>query len=163
MRIIKLGLLSIFFLLLLVTIIGLLFPSSVRLSKAIDMYHPKDSVRHYLVDTTTWRSWHPTFMAGSPFLSGAGGKYNLQLNTDSLVRMEVDYGKRQVLYGWQFHHYPGSDKYTLQWWADFELGWYPWERMGSLFFEKTYGVMMEQGLKNLDSVLRKDPPGTSTP
>jgi hypothetical protein len=154
MRLIKLALLSVFFLLLVVTIIGLLFPSNVRISKAIDISHAKDSVRHMLVDTTTWRSWHPTFMAGSKFLSRNAATYTPGANTDSLVRMTVDYGKRTVEYGWQFHNYPGSENYTLQWWADFELGWYPWERMGSLFYEKTYGAMMEQGLKNLDSVLK---------
>jgi hypothetical protein len=153
MRLIKLGLLSIFFLLLLVTIIGLLFPSHVRISKAIDMTHPSDSVRQMIVDTASWNRWHPTFMAGSPFLSQTAAYYHLISNSDSLIRMNVNYGKRTVQYGWQFYRYPGSEKYTLQWWADFELGWLPWERMGSLFYEKTYGAMMEQGLKNLDSVL----------
>jgi hypothetical protein len=153
MRLVKLALLSIFFLLLLVTIIGLLFPSHVRISKAIDMSHDKIAVRKMITDTSAWKSWHPTFLQGSTYLSSAPATYKLRSNTDSLVEMNVDYGTREVLYGWQFHHYENSERYTLQWWADFELGWYPWERLGSLFFEKTYGAMMEQGLKNLDSVL----------
>lgn len=163
MRFIKLALLSIFFLLLIVTIIGLLFPSQVRISKAIDMDHRKEAVKKMLTDTTTWSQWHPTFMAGSRYLSSASASYTVRSNTDSLVEMNVDYGSREVLYGWQFHHYEGSERYTLQWWADFELGWYPWERLGSLFFEKTYGSMMEQGLKNLDSVLKLQPPATFAP
>jgi hypothetical protein len=31
---------------------------------------------------------------------------------------------------------------------DFRLSWYPWEKFSSLFYEKTYGTMMETGLLN---------------
>jgi hypothetical protein len=32
---------------------------------------------------------------------------------------------------------------------DFRLSWYPWEKFSSLFYEKTYGAMMERGLNDL--------------
>jgi hypothetical protein len=32
---------------------------------------------------------------------------------------------------------------------DFHLKWYPWKKFSSLFFENTYGVMMQEGLENM--------------
>jgi len=37
----------------------------------------------------------------------------------------------------------------VQWWMDFKLRWYPWEKFSSLFFENIYGAQMEKGLDNL--------------
>ncbi len=157
MRFIKLAIISLFFLLLLVTLISLLFPSEVRISKAIDLNHDKPAVIRLLADTNAWKRWHPSFIAGSRYYAAQPATYRLQQSSDSLVVMEVTFnGRHQVVYGWQFHHYQGSERYTLQWFADFKPGWLPWQRMGSLFYEKTYGVMMEQGLKNIDSVLTLD-------
>jgi hypothetical protein len=35
---------------------------------------------------------------------------------------------------------------------DFQLGWYPWQKFSSLFYENTYGNMMQDGLARLKSV-----------
>jgi hypothetical protein len=158
MRFIKLLLISVFALLLVVTIISLLFPADVRVSKAIDLDHPRDSVIRLLTDTSQWKRWHPSFMTGSAYRSNYEAVYKLRTATDSLVVMDVDLKKRTLVYGWQFYHYPQKERYTLQWWADFHSGWNPLERFGSLFYEKTYGAMMEQGLKNIDSVLSQSGP-----
>jgi hypothetical protein len=56
--------------------------------------------------------------------------------------------KKPVINGWKIYH-TAPDSLTLQWYMDFHLRWYPWEKLGSLFYENTYGVMMEQGLTNL--------------
>ena len=42
-----------------------------------------------------------------------------------------------------------GDSSTLQWYMDFKLRWYPWEKFKSLFFENIYGFQMERGLENL--------------
>jgi hypothetical protein len=154
MRFIKLAIISFVIIFLLITVVGLLFPSHVRISKAIDMEHSKPAVFSMIRDTSTWKNWNPVFMQGSKNYTASPANYHVRSENDSLLLMEVTYkGGDQVLNGWQIHQYNGSDRYTLQWYADFQLGWLPWERMGSLFFEKTYGSMMERGLHNLDSVL----------
>jgi hypothetical protein len=36
---------------------------------------------------------------------------------------------------------------------DFQLAWYPWQKFSSLFYERTYGAMMERGLANFKKQL----------
>jgi hypothetical protein len=70
--------------------------------------------------------------------------------TDStLVYQLQQSGRKRVINGWELYGGPASDSLTLQWYMDFQLGWYPWEKFSSLFYEKTYGAMMERGLLNL--------------
>jgi hypothetical protein len=38
---------------------------------------------------------------------------------------------------------------------DFDLKWYPWQKIGSLFYESNYGAMMEQGLHNIKEAIGK--------
>ena len=45
--------------------------------------------------------------------------------------------------------------YTVQWYMDFHLRWYPWEKFSSLLFEKRYGPLMEKGLTGLKAMLEK--------
>jgi len=61
-------------------------------------------------------------------------------------------GKPEVINGWKIYRYSNMDSLTLQWYMDFHLKWYPWKKFGSLFFENTYGVMMEQGLNNVKTL-----------
>jgi hypothetical protein len=61
--------------------------------------------------------------------------------------MVADKGK-PVVSGFKTIRHPG-DSSTLQWYMDFNLKWYPWDKFRSLFYENIYGVQMEQGLSNL--------------
>ena len=70
--------------------------------------------------------------------------------SDSLITATISSpGKNSLLNGWQFYSHQGRESYTLQWYIDFKLRWYPWEKFGSLFYEATYGKMIEQGLSNI--------------
>ena len=44
---------------------------------------------------------------------------------------------------------------TLQWSIEFYQKWYPWQKIASLFYEGNYGVMMEQGLANIKTIVEK--------
>ena len=57
MRIIKLGLISAVFLFLVVTAISLLLPSTVNISRAIDVNAPFDTVYTNLNDLSNWKKW----------------------------------------------------------------------------------------------------------
>ena len=74
----------------------------------------------------------------------------MQSQSDSEVVVQMQQGnKPPVISGWKFHEFPNADSLTLQWYMDFRLKWYPWQKFGSLFYENTYGRMMEEGLTNL--------------
>jgi len=144
MRIIKLALISFLFFFGLLTAISLLFPSSVRLSKAINIHAAKTATLSPIRDTTQWKSWHPGFQSSTnvPTITPV-------LLSDSLIIMDLNSGGKTMKNGWQAYEHPSSDSVTLQWYMDFDLKWYPWQKFGSLFFENTYGVMMQNGLDNL--------------
>lgn len=146
MRFIKLAIISFALIFGLLTAISLLIPSRVRISKAIDLQVPKDSVRSLITDTTAWRSWHPAYQNNRP----QSAAITINTITDSLITATISSpGKNSLLNGWQFYTHGESSTYTLQWYIDFKLRWYPWEKFGSLFYEATYGRMIEQGLSNL--------------
>jgi hypothetical protein len=62
--------------------------------------------------------------------------------------MKTDNG-RPIISGFKIIRHQQGDSATLQWYMDFELRWYPWEKFRSLFYENIYGLQMEQGLLNL--------------
>jgi hypothetical protein len=145
-RFIKLAIISFALIFGLLTAISLLIPSRVRISKAIDLQAPRDSVRHLITDTTAWRAWHPAYLNNRQQAAA------ITINTisDSLITATISSpGKNSLLNGWQFYTHGQSSTYTLQWYIDFKLRWYPWEKFGSLFYEATYGQMIEQGLSNI--------------
>jgi hypothetical protein len=143
---IKLALISFVLIFALMTVISMLIPSSVRISKAIDLQAPRDSVRRLLTDTTAWKTWHPAYQNDrqqQAFIA-------ITSVSDSLVTATISSpGKNSLHNGWQFYTHGESSTYTLQWYIDFKLKWYPWEKFGSLFYESTYGRMIEQGLSNI--------------
>lgn len=146
MRFIKLAIISFVFIFGLITAISLLIPSTVRISKAIDLQAPPDSVRNLITDTTAWRSWHPAYQNNRQ----QNASITFNSISDTLVTATISSpGKNSLLNGWQFHTHGESSTYTLQWYIDFKLRWYPWEKFGSLFYEATYGQMIEQGLSNI--------------
>ena len=68
--------------------------------------------------------------------------------------MQLQQGNKDaVINGWKIYEYQGVDSLTLQWYMDFHLQWYPWKKFGSLFYENTYGVMMQEGLTNIKGVV----------
>jgi hypothetical protein len=155
MRLFRFIIISIFLLFTLITLFGLLIPSTVRISKAIDINVETKEIFSLIRDTTTWKNWHPAFQKTETHSGLQEGLIIKEVvATDSLVQIELSKEeKNKLLNGWQIHTHPNSDVKTLQWYMDFRLRWYPWERFGSLFYENTYGIMMEQGLQNLKQLL----------
>lgn len=147
MRFIKLGLLSIFFLLVLVTLISLLFPSNIRLSRATNMPNRRAQIFSLLKTDT---SWHPAYTdtASAKVFRKMNKQVVQQTDSTYVVRWQQE-GQKPVISGWRIYGTPTSDSLTLQWYMDFDLGWYPWQKFSSLFYESTYGAMMEKGLSNL--------------
>lgn len=155
-RLIKLGVLSVFFLFLVVTAISLLIPPEIRISKAINISGPPDSIFSLISDTSKWKQWHPAFIPNDSLEVFPAVHIVKRSQNDSEIVMHLQQkGKPEVINGWKLYSYNNVDSLTLQWYMDFHLKWYPWKKFGSLFFEKTYGVMMEQGLAGLKNRVEK--------
>jgi hypothetical protein len=155
-RLIKLALISVIFLFLVVTAISLLIPSHVRLSKAINIEGSKDSVFALISDTTRWKQWHPAFIPNDVTRRIAPIHIAQKSQNDSEIVMHLQQAdKPGVINGWKVYEHQATDSITLQWYMDFHLKWYPWRKFESLFYENTYGVMMEQGLENIKNGVEK--------
>lgn len=157
MRLIKLAFISFILLFGLVTAISLLIPSRIRLSKAVNVKAERDSLFALIRNPAQWPRWHPAFQQAD---TGALRRHGITLQplqlSDTLVTMEWrQAGRRPVVNGWVLHQFAEHDSLTLQWYMDFRLPWYPWRKFGSLFYEDTYGVMMEQGLQNLKTAVHQ--------
>ena len=59
MRLLKLAILSFIFLFLLITLISLFIPGSIRISKATNIAADDKVVYTYIDDLPDWRQWHP--------------------------------------------------------------------------------------------------------
>ena len=90
-------------------------------------------------------------------LNGRNSVHIVQRNqNDSEVVMRLQQtGKPGVINGWKIYEHLQVDSLTLQWYMDFHLKWYPWKKFGSLFYENTYGAMMEKGLENIKTLSNK--------
>ena len=151
MRIIKFGIISFVILFLLLTLISLLFPSHIRLSKATNLPNKRQAIFALLKNDT---AWHPAYKDTATAKAFAGLQKRVVEQSDSTYVVQLQQpGRKPVISGWQLYGGLASDSLTLQWYMDFRLGWYPWQKFSSLFYERTYGAMMEKGLANLKEQL----------
>ena len=163
MKLVRLLVISVVLLIVVVTGMSLLIPSNVRISRATNMSIPSDSVRSFIADIHRWPEWNPFFQSaagtGVIHYDSAGAPSGMDLDgmqirwlvkkADEMSASMTKPGFKTVVTGWNFITHPGTDSTTLQWYLDFKLKWYPWEKFSSLLFEKNYGIRMEQGLNNL--------------
>jgi ribosome-associated toxin RatA of RatAB toxin-antitoxin module len=154
-----------------VTAISLLIPSHVRISRAADIQATAAEVWQQVDDLQSWKEWNPFFNQLSigeieyPDTShGAPPAMKIketliqlkEIKADERIFVMLTKGKKPVINGWKFIKNSGSDSATLQWYIEFNLRWYPWEKFASLLFEKSYGIQMELGLSNIKKIVEKD-------
>jgi hypothetical protein len=155
-RLVKLAFISVVLLFIVVTAISFLIPSHIRISKAINIHGEKDSLLALVGDTSNWKRWHPAFMPNDSARSFPTVNIVQKSENDSEVVMHLQQAdKPQVVNGWKVYGHPEIDSLTLQWYMDFHLKWYPWRKFGALFYENTYGVMMQEGLGNIKQLVEK--------
>ena len=160
MKILKLGLISIIIFGIFIFLFSLLFPSEVRISRAINITAPSQKVIAKLSDLKQWRHWNE--MTNNPALEDAkysdsifsSRKMDVRLvsSGNNIVKTEWRWGKRLLHSGHAVLQ--SQDSTILQWYFDIKLGWYPWEKFSSLLLEKRYGPLLEQGLEKLNSYFK---------
>lgn len=167
MRFIRLLVLSLVLLFVVITAISLFIPFRVRISRAINVKAKPDAVWVQVDDMNKWMGWNPFFASVETDkitkLDTSFGKLNAMRLRGTLIHwkeitpnehvaaMERE-GRKPVLNGWKCIAHPGSDSTTVQWYMDFNLRWYPWEKFGSIMFERSYGPQMEKGLARLKEI-----------
>ena len=166
MRVIKLAFLSFFFLFILVTLISSLIPSNVRISRAVNVYSDPSQILVPVKNLNQWPQWYPGLKnlpatdikfsedAGKPVMNIPGSTVIIKKANDQQVLADLVGAKgKKIVNGFNAITHNESDSVTLQWYMDFKLNWYPWEKFGSMLYEKMYGSTMEKGLENLSHII----------
>ncbi len=168
MRFIKLALISIVFIFLMFTIIGLLMPSSVTVGRTISINAPVDSVKFYINDLHHWKYWLPE-----------ADTNNVDVNDEhpGFANQRIKYGKytimlfrndsNKVITTWKAAHsndelctmslQPDNINATdVNWSFKVHLQWYPWQRLTGMLRDKIIGPSMDSSLMKLKQVVEKN-------
>ncbi len=162
MKLIRLVFFSIVSLFAIASFIGLLLPSGVLVSRAVNVEAPKDSIMSYLTSIQQWSEWMDGMKQASVNISSptqadlAGTKVLITSVTDSTVvsDWQTRNGSKQLS---TVHVIGDSTQKTMivQWQFEQKLKWYPWERFSSMMNDKILGTMMEKNLNNLKEKVEK--------
>lgn len=136
--------------------IGVLLPSKVLVSRAVDIKAPKDSIFPELNNVGKWKNWidglqqaDPSFFSSSKVEIG-GTVIEIKQVTDSTV-VSLWTGKNgdTQISTIRVIANPFQNITVVQWQFEQRVKWYPWERLGSMMNDKILGTMMEKNLNNL--------------
>jgi hypothetical protein len=164
MRALKLFLISAVVIFLLLTGFSLLLPSHVRVSRAINIAAPAQSIRPYMSDLREWKQWNK-LLADSSITIGSVDSSIIKTNRFDIILLTV--GQDSVSTRWEqpngkvftgsFSLIPSGDTTIVQWYFDFHLRWYPWEKFASIIYDDRMGPGMENSLTQLKGLVETSP------
>ncbi len=142
----------------LITLISLLLPSTVIVSRAKDISASPDSVYKYVADLSTWKVWlyhndSAVVKVGADGKSVALDKSVVTITSSSKEKITSLWrvGDGEPMYS-EFNFVKGEKQathFTLQWAFTQKLKWYPWEKFASILSDKALGPFMEDALDKL--------------
>jgi hypothetical protein len=164
MRFVKLALISAVVLFIVIYLFSLMIPSQVRVSRAINISAPEDSLIAMVADLRQWHLWNQ--LADNPDNINKRFTEN-SITSDQLTITKKAHTGDTLLTDWQQQNarvlnsglawYGNDGQLVLQWYFDIKLRWYPWEKFGSIVFDKQLGPPMEKSLGNLKKLLEGNP------
>lgn len=147
MRFIKLAIISFVVFFVLLYLMSLLIPSHVRISRAININADISEIRPLLADSSRWNQWMD--------MNTSGIEVILLPSDSSIIPAKWNYKERTINSTFRLEESAGIT--VVQWYFDFYLKWYPWEKFGSITFDKQFGIPMESSLNKLKNLLEKSP------
>lgn len=162
MKYIKLAIISFIILFAIITLMALLLPSSVIVSRAIDINADLDTINNYTLNIKNWGKWVPeknTFFKvenDNTILIGKTTVYVENINDSSITtkwvaeKSAIQQSRLQVI---KFNH---SKLITVQWQFIEKFKWYPWQRFGSIINEAVLGNALEKKLQALKNICEQN-------
>lgn len=164
MKLLKLALISLVIFAVLVLCLSLIFPSHIRVSRAVNIDAPQDSVLPLLTDLRHWQSWNEFVNTGS---ATPVNYTDTSINADHfhVSKLPVIQDTMNVTWLQQsgrvttaaFTWYTSDHVTVVQWYFDIHLRWYPWEKFSSLLVENQLGQPMERSLAQLKKLAEQSP------
>ena len=164
MRVIKLALLSILALFAVLCFFSVMMPSTVLVSRAIDINASSDSIKQYVSDLNQWTVWvkgmnakEVSIKSGREAVLGTQ-RVLIQTITDSTVVSIWESKSASTQESTiRLIKAPERNLTIVQWQFVQKLKWYPWEKFGSFMNDKILGPMMEENLLQLKNIVEHNP------
>ena len=158
MKAFKLLVISIIVLFLVMTLISALIPSTVRISRAIDINASPERIHAELADLNKWTAWNAFIqnmdekkLYRDSILGGTLAVRKTRSTPDEVVTTWNEVKKdRSFTAG--FNLIPHGSTVTLQWYFDFHFKWYPWEKFSSIVYDGQVGAPMQESLNKLKTI-----------
>ena len=160
MKLIKLAVISALLLSVLVTAISLLFPSTVIVSRAIEVKSTSEKIAFYAADLNQWSAWMSDWKQNEVRLQNDTAFIGTQMihfesKTDSSVNYQwVATGQAPYIVKIEWFSLEKGN-YVIHWTFEQNVSWYPWEKFQTLLNEKLLGGKMEMELQNLQGVINQ--------
>jgi predicted PurR-regulated permease PerM len=162
MKYIKLAIISFIFLFIVVTLMALLLPSTVIVSRAIDINANIDTIKNYTLQIKNWQTWLPEknshfSIENDSTVLMAKTRILVEIKTDSSINTKW-IGEKGTIQNsrLQIIAYNNSNITTVQWQFTEKLKWYPWQRFGSIVNEAVMGNALEKKLQKLKTICEED-------
>ena len=158
MKYIKLIIISVVFLIALVTGISLLFPSKVIASRAIEVNTSADKIAYFTSDLSHWNQWMSDWKQNKVELKNNTAYIGTQTvrfldKTDTKVNYEwMATGQNPYLVTFEWTLLKDST-YVIHWSFEQNVKWYPWEKFQTLLNDKLLGAKMEIELQHLQEAI----------
>jgi hypothetical protein len=118
-------------------------------------------------EVSNWKNWYPGADSSKFFyennrvkgliLDGRKKQYlMIREKKNDEVTAEYLLPNKKIPTGWLIAADPNANSVTIQWYMDFYLRWYPWEKFSSFVFERVYHPQLQQGLDNLKRFLENN-------
>jgi hypothetical protein len=165
MQIIKLAIISFVGLFALVTAISLLFPSTVIVSRAIDINASADSINTRINNFDEWKLWVEGMKDTSVIVYSSAkaklGKTMVVIDSVTTTKISstwVATNGRVMQAFIQIIPSTNQNIQTVHWQFQQHLHWYPWEKFASMMNDKILGTMMEKNLQHLKKLVEQNQP-----
>ena len=142
-RVIKLGIISAVVFFVILYLMSLLIPSHVRISRAINIDGTREQIMPFVADTAKWRLWNELAIDSIEVKK-------LVSDTDQ-VSTSLHFKGRTI--NSSFSLAESANVTVVQWYFDFRLKWYPWEKFGSIIYDDRMGPAMEKSLAQLKTLV----------
>ncbi len=161
MRILKLAVISAVVLFGLLTLISSLLPSHIRISRATDINTNAGKIYAQVANLQQWQHWNEYTKAyknvqySQKGISSSEMTISVLQSADTLVQTEWKPPTGKI-FGSGFAIIPHDNMHcTVQWYFDFKLSWYPWEKFQSIVYDQQMGPFMEKSLSALKYIAEK--------
>jgi len=163
LRFIRFLLLSLVVLFLVSTALSLLFPSSLRVMREVNVAASQEKTMAVVGDLRTWPQWNKFVqsreLTNKRWSNPSYGK-NAWMRADQFTITETVADSGNIGLNWDLRggkQYAGgfqvsrtfADSVTVQWWFELHFRWFPWEKLGVFVYDRKFGPAMEESLTML--------------